>query len=335
LEMLRFPAALTVAARLWGGGATGRLGAVALVLVLVAGSDLSQPMAALVFAIPAVVGLSVARWSAPTDDGWLWRGLVIGLAVWAVVWYGGIVPLRVAELLVAEDLRWLGLGERAEHVLWPFGPLARLTVGLLVLAAVGWVVVGSAPRITTAIGVGLAACIAAYALPQLNATAERTDPRFQDVRFVAAHLPPSERRATVYWPGAPLEQLWFDLGVNSYFHRVQLSGNIFSRATAIEGHRRTVVAAPFEIDRIRREFPRYPELAGEDLGDLIHLPPPTVEQFWALVADPQVDFAILPYDFGGAIATNGRVWIYDCHALRSQVRNSHPNRLPPSAREPQ
>ncbi len=335
LEMMRLPAVFTVVARLWCGGATGRLGAVTLFLLLVAGADLTQPTAALIFATTTVVGLGVARWSTPTDDSWLWRGLIIGLATWAAVWYGGIVPLRVADLLVSDDLRWLGLGERAEHVLWPFGVLARLAVGLLVVGAVGYVIVGSTVRIATAVGVGLAATIATFVIPQLNWTTERSDPRIHDVRFVAEHLPRTgDQPATVYWPGAPLEQLWFNLRVNSYFHRVQLSGNLFSRATASEGWRRTVVAAPFEIDRFRREFPRHPELAGEDLGELIHLPPPTVEQFWALVRDPEVDIAVLPYDFGGAVATNGRVWIYDCRTLRTQLRDSHPLRLPAPAREP-
>ena len=46
-------------------------------------------------------------------------------------------------------------------------------------------------------------------------------------------------------------------------------------------------------------------------------PPPTAEDFRGLVAEPDLDFVVLPRDFGGSVATNGRVWVYDCRKLRA------------------
>ncbi len=323
LETLRFPLGLAVIARIWTAAPTGRLTAVVLFLALVPGPDLFQPTAAPLFAAAAAVGLVAARWLGPADDGWLWRGLAGGLIGWAVVWYGGIVPARVADLLASTDLQWLTPGERSEYVLWPFGPLVRLAAGGLAVAVAGRVIRRSPARIASAVGVGLAASVAAFVVSRVGWVVERNDPRFHDARFVADVLPAGPR-PTVYWSGAPVEQLWFGLGVNPYFHKAQLSGNVFSRPTAIEGRRRTVVVTPFEIDRLRREFPNYPDLASEKLGNLIDLPPPSAADFRTLVTDPAVDFAVLPYDFGGAVASNGSVWVYDCRALRA----SHPDRLP-------
>jgi hypothetical protein len=120
----------------------------------------------------------------------------------------------------------------------------------------------------------------------------------------------------VYWPGPPVRTVWLDLGANSYFSLPQLAGNTFTRGNAVEGSRRTEVVAPFELDRFRRDFGRHTHLTGEDLGDLADLPPPTPDQFRALAADPAVDFVVLPADFGGAVASNGSVFVYDCRPLR-------------------
>jgi hypothetical protein len=106
---------------------------------------------------------------------------------------------------------------------------------------------------------------------------------------------------SVYWPGGRMDTVWFGVGTNSYFTYWQLSPNIFFRGNAIEGRRRWGLAAPFEADPVRTPTAT----------------PPTADEFRALVADPALDFVVLPYDFGGWVGTNGAIWVYDARQLRS------------------
>jgi hypothetical protein len=238
----------------------------------------------------------------------LWRPMAVGLAVWAVVWFGLVAPIQLAAIESDGVFDRLHVGERLQIVGDHFGPLARFAVAAAVVGLAARTRVGA----VAAVAVGLVAAGVGYA-------AARIDPRAADTAFVRATL--AERWTgsgppTVYWPGRPVRTVWLDLRMNSYFSLPQLAGNTFSRGNAVEGSRRTEVAAPFELDRFRRDFGRHTHLTGEDLGDLSDLPPPSPEQFRDLVADPAVDFVVLPTDFGGSVASNGSVFVYDCRERR-------------------
>lgn len=159
-----------------------------------------------------------------------------------------------------------------------------------------------------AIAVGIAAAVGSFAL------AQGFSPRVADARFVRECLKEHWREPgspTVYWPGSDVGTVWFGVGANSYFTLDQLAGNTFSRENAVEGDRRLNLVFPFEIDRYRRDYgPLAVEVVGEDLTGLAGLPPPAAEQFRELARQTDIDFLVLPTDFGGAIATNGRVWVY-------------------------
>ena len=315
LELLRLPVGLTVVAGLWAKGTDGRAAAVALFAALTAGGDLLRPAAAQVFLVTAVVGIAAARWAwRPADGGWLWRGLVLALGLWAVAWYALVVPWEIWSQTADGGLGWLTFGERLEVVGQPFGPLARLAGGLLAMAAVGRLVRRPGPRTAVALGVGLTAAVAAFVVPRSDWVAARTDRRHADVRFVAAYLaerPAGGHPPAVYWPGLPLEQAWVGFETPSYFNVWQLSGAMFFRGTAVEGNRRLAVVRPFELHRIRREFGSHPELSGEAIDADAEAGQPDLAAFRTLVADPAVDVVVLTHDYGGAAATNGSVWVYE------------------------
>lgn len=318
LELLRLPVGLAVVARLWAGGPSDRLIAVALFAGLVPGPDLLQPGSAPLFAVLSAVGIIlVPRLGPVTDGGTLWRGLAVGLAGWAEIWYVGVLPAQDWILIADGEVAALPLAEQVELLFNPFGPFPRFVVALPLVA----LALRLPPRaaVGAAVAAGLAAATAAYAVPRLPAVAERVDPLYHDTRFVRDYLashPVGGRRPAVYWPGVTIDLIWMRLHSEAYFHLGQLSGNLFARPTAIEGKRRADLVALFEIEQIRQKFPRNPKLSGEDLGAAIDLPPPTIEAFRELLAEPNLDIVVLPSNYGGAAATNGSVWIYDARKPR-------------------
>ena len=88
----------------------------------------------------------------------------------------------------------------------------------------------------------------------------------EDARFVADRLERDHRRAdlppTVYWPGGRIDVLWLDLGVKSYYDRLQ----------GLPGRVRASVANPF--DHVAGPSPGLPGRAaagdrGDDARDLL------------------------------------------------------------------
>ena len=133
---------------------------------------------------------------------------------------------------------------------------------------------------------------------------------------------PAPTRPTIYWPQGWVNQLWFDLQVDSYFEPMQIAGNIFSRQNAMEGERRIQLVKRFEIERIRNTSQIYSPLQLQQLEALFHCklsePAPTWEDVKRLSADPRVDYLVLREDFPGRhLATDGTWYLYDCQAIRS------------------
>ncbi|HEY8503311.1 MAG TPA: hypothetical protein VIL46_01935 [Gemmataceae bacterium] len=127
-----------------------------------------------------------------------------------------------------------------------------------------------------------------------------------------------------YWPQPWLTQLWFDLGVRSYFHTGQNSGNLFNRANAAETHRRPALVRPFELQRFERCSALYDarmrqvhrEMFGARPGAAP--PVPTRGDLLRLRRDPAVDWVVVPQHFPDlAAATNGRWSVYDARRIRN------------------
>jgi hypothetical protein len=149
--------------------------------------------------------------------------------------------------------------------------------------------------------------------------------------FLKDHDTP--KHPTIYWPLGWVNYLWFDLGVDSYFEQTQISGNIFSRQTAMEGERRMQLVKRFELERIRNTKKIYSPLQLEQAEALFHAklsePEPTWADVKALCADPRVDYLVLLQDFPGrSVANDGRWFLYDCQAIRSAGASNSPSPKP-------
>jgi hypothetical protein len=133
---------------------------------------------------------------------------------------------------------------------------------------------------------------------------------------------PGPAHPTVYWPLGWVNQLWFDLNVDSYFEPMQIAGNVFSRQNAMEGERRIQLVKRFELERIRDTAQIYSPLQIEQLealfGARLDEPAPGWNDLRALCADPRLDYLMLRQNFPGRfVATDGAWFLYDCQAIRS------------------
>lgn len=325
LELVRLPVGVALAARLWATPAT-RMPAVAVAAVTVGPPDLFAAGAVGWLAVGVLVGVVLER--DPARPDWLPRAWAVGLVVWAVGLAVGVGPVRVAGLVEAPGFAALEWGRVVEQVGRGFGPAARLAV---VLTAAG-LLIRIAGRRATAVVVGVGLLATAAVVP----VSRQFQPDAADVGFVAevvAARTPAGRRPTVYWPVAPLAGVWFECRANAYFSTNQLGSATFVRACAMEAGRRRALVLPFEIDGYARKFgPDAARFVGVDVADFAGFPPPTAADVQRLAADPGVDFLVLPADFGGATATNSRVWVYDCGAIRKGFRRRAADR--PVAADP-
>lgn len=134
------------------------------------------------------------------------------------------------------------------------------------------------------------------------------------------------KRSTIYWCGqASLWHIWGEVRCRSYYHPSQVAGSIFDSRTAAEGTIRADRVRPFAVDRLRKFDP---SLRGTDFilqKSQFHTnlkdSPPTVEDLIFLAHDTELAMIILPIDIDGmAVASNGRIWIYDARAIRGEKR---------------
>ncbi|MFO0852101.1 MAG: hypothetical protein U0871_26585 [Gemmataceae bacterium] len=323
LELVRLPAGFYLAGRLWAGGPARRLAAVGLVLGMTASPGWDSWFCWLMWGGAVGLGVMAARAGGTVDGGTFVRGAVVGTAGWAALW--AVTAAAGAVGTLADHKLYRQISWPAVVLLFQtaVGPVTVVGTAFLATAAVARVVRGDAARTRAAVGVGVAATLGWFAIPFAGPVARTFDPRATDVAFVRTVLDRDRepaRTPVVYWPGPRITQIWHELESNGYYHGQQLAGNLFQRATAVEGERRLRLVVSFEIERLRRDFGERAEYGGEAIGSLIDRPPPTADEFRTLTAQPDLDFVVLAADYGGAVATNGSVWVYDCRKDRSVAR---------------
>jgi hypothetical protein len=147
-----------------------------------------------------------------------------------------------------------------------------------------------------------------------------------DTRFVRDFIDrrwTGPRRPTVYWATRRLESVWLDLDCPCFYNTYQLSGNCFNRLSALEGQRRALVVRAYEIETARRDHDLAWSRELADPGSNVFnagwdFPPPTQADFDRLIQEPAVDLIVLPHEYPGYTATNGRLFIYDARRLRGK-----------------
>lgn len=322
LELLGFPAGMLVVAKLWTAGPSTRVPAIAVLAIVLAAKDLHHPGSGQLFAGAVVVGVVLAMLSgrSKSDPAWLAWAMAFGLGLWMVLWYAVWVPIELAPLFrppLSEEAPWALKMDPAE---WRFGPLVRLVVAL---AAIGLLLRFPSAKEATgfALAFGLVVSVGLFTITSSERFEATFEPRRAEHRYAAKVIDEhwrEPRTPTVYWPFAQTNLIWVDMRANSYVSLDQLSGITFSRECARESFRRFQGRVfHFEIDETRRIYGNNINLAREDMSPVLKEPPASDAEFRELVAEPDLDFIVLPRDFGGAIATNGRVWVYDCNKLRA------------------
>jgi len=145
-----------------------------------------------------------------------------------------------------------------------------------------------------------------------------------DRAFVRDYLKQREggERPMLYHPGSRPEANWLILNCPMYFDPMQLGGQAFHRGTAMEGRRRALLTRPFEVDMIRESNdPAWMSELSRPAEDNVYETnlqhaPPTFDDFRRLVQDPLSEVIVLPKEYPGWSATNGRVFIYEAAMLR-------------------
>jgi hypothetical protein len=285
----------------------------------------------LVFALPFV--LSALYWRGlrrvPFRADWLHAaaggGLLIGFIVACLysVFLLLVLCLVKPDPSLNLDLHPLLIAESAPRIMLKLVPLA-LICGL---AALGWRHLGGR------VGLALAAVVVALgyqaaicALLHSSRYGQTFSSDYRRMEFVAAHLPERHddgRPTTIYWP-TDVRQIWFDLKANSYFNWVQMSGDVFDRRTAIEGQRRARLVRHFEVAAVSKE-PSTPSFWRTAMSNFYEADgpahTPTVEDLIRLCEDPLLDVVVVEQEFEGLYtATDGKVFIYDCEAIRRRAR---------------
>lgn len=311
LEVLRWPVGLVVVARLWAAGPAGRLAGVALFGVLTAGPDLFRPESLIALAIGGVTAAVADRLCGTTDTS-LWRPTAGGLGLGSLVWLVGLVVVRLVPAIDDGAFGRLALPDQMRVIQDLVAPLPRLLAAAAILALAARVLPGR-----QLVPVGLAVWLVAStvaASAHLARPADQT-PTTAFVRRVLAERWSEHRPPTVYWPSGRVERVWHGVGANCYFNLWQMAPSGYFRGLAIEGTRRWRLVVDFEIDRIARDLGPHAWLISE--SKYAPAGPPPAAAFRAVAAEPGLDFVVLPCDYGGAVATNGSVWVYDCRKDRS------------------
>jgi hypothetical protein len=167
----------------------------------------------------------------------------------------------------------------------------------------------------------------AFALQAVPALRAQNEIHYGDLRFVQQFLSAEPQSATrpptVYWPLWRLDYVWFDLQADSYFAAEQLVGNVFARATAMEGERRIELVSPFEIDTARRKQMLISARRQRELerlyGASFKKPPPSLDDLLRLCADERLDYVVVRQAFPGWYCDHNDDWfIYDCREIRAR-----------------
>ena len=324
LELLLYPTGFLVAQRIWTARQfAGKWAALGL-LAYLNDSDWTSPVLLLLLSTTALFGIAVWRGfcASPHIADWPARvgifALGPSLALWTLIKIGLVICLRGQLEALLEPMEILTLATAL------IDPLCRLALVLLVmLASVRLIGMGWKFELGY-VGISLAAALIFFALPQSRFYKDRYASHATDEYFVADFLAkhPSAATPTIYWPGGKSEYLWIDLRVCSYFHIHQVVGNLFSAGNAAEGRHRAQLTRSFELDYLRRHRLLCSERRFRDLFTLFEAngreSPPQRHDLLRLCREKQLDFVVLSQEFPGlSPVSNGRIFIYDCQAIRT------------------
>ena len=205
--------------------------------------------------------------------------------------------------------------------------LYKLPFLVLMCFVVRWYGASSTGRVrAAALGVCIASVSLVFWMDASGWYRQRFTAGARRQEMIAAYLRERDfgRPVTVYWR-TDLRELWFGLGVRSYFNTMQMSGCAFNRETAVEGWRRSRLVSRFEIAAIRRNPPSdvdWRDALNEFFLATPDEPAPTRDTLIRLCADPVLDVVVIPQDYPGLwSATDGTYYVYDAEHVRQRARS--------------
>lgn len=325
LHLLAVPCGFTLVARAWATGSEGQRVAALLAtasLACTADTWLQLFLPAVLFPILACGLRGLA--ALPRRPDWLSASvagsLVAGLALWGV---------NCVVVLHALSEKMHGRFDDMEILFLTVLNLGVVTWALVSLGVVRWAapaLVAHPGRVAlAALGCFLLLHAASFGVTQLPWYRQAHTRQGENVAFLTAALRehhPDGPPPTLYWTGGRMEVLWLQMRTSGYFNFLQMAGILYNRDTAAESFRRGRRVGAFEMARfrvVRDTFPDYWRAPLETLhGVKADEAEVTAEALRHLAADPLVDYVVADADLGGpCLATNGRVYLYDCRALRA------------------
>lgn len=322
LKVLQVPLGFLLIAR-WSESPmlSARIAALGLVAFFCVTNYISQELLIFAVALPISICLSRAA-DEHVHRGWWWyaiaRGFVLGAIGWMLYRWWYFLSLR--QLLT----QFFDLNE---WVLFDLVSPIFLIVALC-LAARCW-------RASFSLAVLRWSAVAAALLMPLAMFASETSPAFtrdhsrlgSDVAFlrdfVRERSALTSRHPNIYCPISRTDLVWIDVKATSYFSILQTAGVMFNRRTAEEIERRAALVAKFEMVRERQEmvFPdEGKQIAAEKLFRVSYdCELPTQDDLVRLCQEPGLDYVVIPHDFPGLyVASNGRLFVYECYQVRTQ-----------------
>jgi hypothetical protein len=336
-QTVQYPLAILLAKRWWASGSTGRVSA-ALLLAFLATGPLGPRD--LLIGAGCLLALAAVSRRAPTSlkANWDWLSVAAALVLVSALQFGRYLSPTVKDW--GEWCALLSLNSCIHNLLEQLAPGLRLVLALAVVVALAHLVgFGRCFRLAALVTLLVVQLFGAIT-SEMPAFQDQVELDKDDVRFVREYIfeqtHHNPQTCTVYWPTRRVDTLWFDVEVNSYCSEPQFAGTVFSRGTAFEGARRAKLAAPFEMDFLRREYALLPPEAVDRLRPLYQISlqadPPRPEDLLNLCSDRELDFVVARQGFPGLYAaTNGTWFIYDCRDLR--IRIGPTSHTPPDSRD--
>ncbi len=278
------------------------------------------------FFAAAILGLRLLA-QGPRRSNWVWHSVLVSLILTKVGWsfFRIILWFHMGDGLL-NHYSGLDLWPALLNTFIPL-PLIFLVLGLLRQFGVDW---ARPAAVYVLLGVFLFGHSAAFVAPRFEAYRDNFQRDAVDVAFARDFLKQAGfewRPASVYWSTYHIDAIWLGLRAHSYFNTYQLAGAAFHRETALEGKRRALVVAPFELHRFhaQRDFMLdvYTDTVQGLFADAMDGVKPGLRDLERLCREDGVDFAILPMEIPGRYAaSNGRVYIYDCRRVRAALQGS-------------
>ncbi|MCI0639417.1 MAG: hypothetical protein L0Y70_10110, partial [Gemmataceae bacterium] len=275
------------------------------------------------FIAASIVGLRLLA-QGPRQSDWVWRSVLVSLILTKVCWsfFRFILWFHVGDGLL-DHYSGLDLWPGLINTFIPL-PLIFLVLGLLRQFGADW---ARPAAVYVLLGVFLIGHCVAFVAPRFEAYRERFQRDAVDVAFARDFLKQAgfeDRPASVYWSTYHIDAIWLGLRARSYFNTYQLAGAAFHRETALEGKRRAMVVARFELHRFHAQKNFMLDVFTDTVQGLFASAmdgaKPGLRDLERLCREDGVDFAILSVDFPGlSSASNGRVYIYDCRQVRAAL----------------